>query len=214
MSVIWSLFQSKSTLIADTQWDNTDTIASPLGLSIHHKIPEISVRNQMERTILVRSYRNIRGYLWRWSTLTIPIISISRTEMCLFISALFVSCLQITKRVVAWVGSVQTECTVWLGTWNFRIFKPKFLSNESGLGTGIINRVTVLPPSGSLLKVAEHSFGSFWVYVICQIMAREGLLLTSWNLESGKYIDERFWVTGKIYHFRCFHGNMNDWILP
>ena len=26
------------------------------------------------------------------------------------------------------------------------------------------------------VKVAEHSFGSSWVYVICQIMAREGLL--------------------------------------
>ena len=147
VSVIWTLFQSKSTLIVDTQWDNTDTIASPLGrLSIHLKIPEISVTNQMEQTILVRSYRNIWGYLWRWSTLTSPIISISRTEMCLFISALFVSCLQMTKRAVAWVGSVQPECTVRLGTWNFRILKSKFLSNESGLGTGIINRVTVLPP--------------------------------------------------------------------
>ena len=64
--------------------------------------------------------------------------------MCLFISALFVSCLQITKRAVAWVGSVQQECTVRLGTWIFRIFKPKFLSNESGLGAGIFNKVTVL----------------------------------------------------------------------
>ena len=68
--------------------------------------------------------------------------------------------------------------------------------------------------SRASLKVAEHSFGSFWVYVICQIMAREGLQLTSWNLASGKYIDERFWLTGKIWHFRSFHGNMNDWIQP
>ena len=35
----------------------------------------------------------------------------------------------ITKRAVAWVGSVQPECTVPLGTWNFRNFKPKFLLN-------------------------------------------------------------------------------------
>ena len=76
----------------------------------------------MERTISVRSYRNIWSCLWRWSTLTGPIISIGRTEMCLFISALFVSCLQITKRAVAWVGS-----------------------NERGPGAGIINRDTVLP---------------------------------------------------------------------
>ena len=29
------------------------------------------------------------------------------------------------------------------------------------------------------IKVAEHSFSSLWIYVICQIMAREGLQLTS-----------------------------------
>ena len=43
-------------------------------------------------------------------------------------------------------------------------------------------------------KVAEHSFGSLCVYsvwyVICQIMTRERLQLTSWNLEIGKYSDE------------------------
>ena len=36
----------------------------------------------------------------------------------------------ITKQAVAWVGSVQPECTVPLGTWNFRNFKPKFLLNR------------------------------------------------------------------------------------
>ena len=63
-------------------------------------------------------------------------------------------------------------------------------------------------------KVAEHSFGILWVYVICQIMARERLELTSWNLASEEYTDERFWLTGKISSFRSFHGNMNDWIQP
>ena len=29
------------------------------------------------------------------------------------------------------------------------------------------------------VKVAKHSFGSLWVYVICKIMAREGLQLKS-----------------------------------
>ena len=62
--------------------------------------------------------------------------------------------------------------------------------------------------------MAEHSFGILWVYVICQIMARERLQLTSWNLASEKYTDERFWLTGKISSFRSFHGNMNDWIQP
>jgi len=35
----------------------------------------------------------------------------------------------ITKRAVAWVGSVQPECTVPLDTWNFRNFKPGFSLN-------------------------------------------------------------------------------------
>ena len=35
----------------------------------------------------------------------------------------------ITKRAVDWVGSVQPECTVPLGTWNFRNFKPQYLLN-------------------------------------------------------------------------------------
>ena len=35
----------------------------------------------------------------------------------------------ITKRVVAWVGSVQPECTVPLSAWSFRNFKPEFLLN-------------------------------------------------------------------------------------
>ena len=35
----------------------------------------------------------------------------------------------ITTGAVAWVGSMQPECTITLGTWNFRNFKPKFLLN-------------------------------------------------------------------------------------
>ena len=71
-------------------------------------------------------------------------------------------------------------------------------------------------PASKLLavKVAKHSFGSLWLYVICQIMARERLLLTSWKLASEKCTDERFWLTGKNWRFPSFHGNMNDWIQP
>ena len=65
-----------------------------------------------------------------------------------------------------------------------------------------------------MFKVAEYSLGSLWVYVICQIMARKRLQLTSSNLASEKYTDERFWLAGKIWRFRSFHGNMNDWIQP
>ena len=35
----------------------------------------------------------------------------------------------IPKRAVAWVGSVQLECTVPLSTWSFPNFKPEFLLN-------------------------------------------------------------------------------------
>ena len=48
------------------------------------------------------------------------------------------------------------------------------------------------------LKVAEHCFGSLWVYVICQITARERFQLTSWNLAGEKFTDERLWLTGKF----------------
>ena len=40
----------------------------------------------------------------------------------------------ITKRAVAWVGSVEPECTVPLNTENFRNFKPEFLLNGKRLG--------------------------------------------------------------------------------
>ena len=44
-------------------------------------------------------------------------------------------------------------------------------------------------------KVAEHSFGSLWVYVICQIKARERLQLTSWNLASKNILMKEFdWI--------------------
>ena len=66
----------------------------------------------------------------------------------------------------------------------------------------------------SWVKVAEYSNGSLWVYVICQIMTREGLQLKSWNLASEKYTDERFLLAGKSWHFRRFYGNMDDWIQP
>ena len=50
-------------------------------LFIQPKLPKISVRNQMERTILVRTDRNIWNHLGRWSTLTGMVISVGQTEM-------------------------------------------------------------------------------------------------------------------------------------
>ena len=45
--------------------------------------------------------------------------------------------------------------------------------------------------------MAEHSFGSLWVDVISQIMARERMQLTSWNLASEKYADNQ------KYEYEC-----------
>ena len=70
--------------------------------------------------------------------------------------------------------------------------------------TGANNRTPSLPTDSSrpLVKqieiLSEHSFDSLWVYVLCQIMARERLQLTSWNLASEKYIDKRFWPPAKL----------------
>ena len=66
----------------------------------------------------------------------------------------------------------------------------------------------------TMFKVSEHSFGNLWVCVIYQIMARGRLQLTSWNLASEKYTDEKFWLTGKMWLLSSFHGNINDWIQP
>ena len=76
----------------------------------------------MERTISVWSDRNIRDELWRWlfdrnvpfhlakvlSPALIYIYSFSRT---------------VTKRAVAWVWSVQPECTASLDTWLINGFR-------------------------------------------------------------------------------------------
>ena len=86
-------------------------------------------------------------------------------------------------------------------------FKPTLLSNN-------IRPILFKFRDLRYIKVAEHGFVSLWVYVICQIMARERLQVTSWNLASEKYTNEKFSLAGKIWRFRSFHDNMNDWIQP
>ena len=94
----------------------------------------------MERTISVRSDRNIRDQLWRWSPFdrsghlgrsdrNVPF----HLTKLLFPVPLFCILLTrtMTKRSVTWIGSVQPECTVPLGTWDFRNLKPIFCWMES-----------------------------------------------------------------------------------
>ena len=118
-------------------------------LSIQPKYPQLLVRNQMERTISsisVRSDRNIWDHLWKWFTLTSPLISVGPTEKSLPFDKIVVPSTAlwillaagtISKHPVAWNGSVKPEWTVPFGTWNFRIFKPKFLLNGKRRGTGV-----------------------------------------------------------------------------
>ena len=105
-------------------------------LSIQPKIPEILVSTSngtdhfslVQREYLGPAFRVVRfdqsGHFGQ-SDLNVPF----RLTKLLFPVLLF--CILrtriITKRVVAWVGSVQPECTVLLGKRNFRNLKQEFL---------------------------------------------------------------------------------------
>ena len=61
-----------------------------------------------------------------------------------------------------------------------------------------------------ILKVAKHPFGSLWVYVICQIMARGRLQLTSGNLASENLVMKHFdWQV----KFDVFVVSMATWTI-
>ena len=49
----------------------------------------------------------------------------------------------ITKCAVAWVGSVQTECTMPLGTWNFQSFKLEFLLNGKCPKSPLCSKISI-----------------------------------------------------------------------
>ena len=64
--------------------------------------------------------------------------------------------------------------------------------------------------SVELFKVAEHSFGSLWVYFICQVMAREGLQLTSWTWQVKNILMKDFdWQV----KFDIFVVSMATWTI-
>ena len=93
-------------------------------LSIQPKIPEISVRNGTDQFGSVRLEYLVTPL--KVVHLTGPVISVGPTELSLSILTKLFSLVPlfcilltrtITRRAVAWVGSVQTECTVPLGTW-------------------------------------------------------------------------------------------------
>ena len=84
--------------------------------TIQPKVLEVSVRNQMKRTISVRSDRNL------WSTLTGCVISVVQTEMSPSMIVVPSTALPYpalyknnNQTLGALVGSLQPECTVPLG---------------------------------------------------------------------------------------------------
>ena len=83
----------------------------------------------MEGTISVLSDRNIWDHLWRFANFgqSDRNVAFHLTKL-MFPVPLFCFLLTrtITKRAVAWVGSLQPESTVPMSTWNFRNFKPEY----------------------------------------------------------------------------------------
>ena len=65
----------------------------------------------------------------------------------------------ITKHVVAWVRSVQPECTIPLGTRNFRNLKPEFLLNgkRPGLSWSWAALDPQFPGSTSIAGISPHT---------------------------------------------------------
>ena len=103
-------------------------------LSIQPKIPEILVSTSigMDDFGLVRLeysgpalkmvHFDWSGYLCR-SERNVPFHSTNLLSSVPLFCILLTR--TITKHAVAWLGSVQPECTIPLGTWNFRNFKPE-----------------------------------------------------------------------------------------
>ena len=108
----------------------------------------------------------------------------------------------------------QNGRVIFVWPWNENARTKQKQQKNGNRAIWLVYQTDTNAPGFWLVKVAEHSFGSLWLYVICQIMARERLLLTSWNLASEKCTDKRFWLTDKNWRFRSFHGNMDDWIQP
>ena len=145
-------------------------------LYIQPKIPEISVRNQWNGKHHFGSIRpEYLGPPLKVVHFDLAVISVGRTEMSLSIdwtkllspAPLFWILLTnmltrtITEHEVAWVGSV--ECTVILGTWNLRNFKPEFLLNGSRpwIPSFLLGLETIFWPIGSKALVI------FFLKLVC-----------------------------------------------
>ena len=125
----------------------------------------------------------------------------------------------ITKRAVAWVGSVQPECTVPLSTWSFRNFKPEFLLN--GKRPKSMHRLTQPRSQGSLLpalrsvgRVGENpgnEVGTYCVetlleginsHVKCLIQKHHDVIIRTFYAQKElkkKYASVLFWLSMLVH---------------
>ena len=61
----------------------------------------------------------------------------------------------------------------------------------------------------------RHHLGKYWLWSWHLLRWLNAVLaVCEYRSFAKKYADERFWLTGKIWRFCSFHGNMNDWIQP
>ena len=150
--------QFEATFVVKIPRERAKEVFKPGPLSVQPKISEIFLRNQqMERTISVRSDRNIWEHLWRWSTLTGLVISVGQTNMslctwqnCCPQYRSFVSYLQEQWPNAWWLGSGLCNRNVPFhslrGMWNFQNCKLKFLLMES---IPALSRPTLLKARGA-----------------------------------------------------------------
>ena len=123
-------------------------------LSIQPKYPQVLIRNQMERTISVRSDRNIWDKLWRWFTLTSPLISVGPTEKSLpfdkivvpSTALLYPSCSRNNKQTR---GGLERICetgmnfTLYWARGIFKISNQNFCWMESAAALGCLFQVAI-----------------------------------------------------------------------
>ena len=105
-------------------------------LFIQPKFRKLWLESKWNRPLFsVQFGQNIWQHLWRWSTLDCPT---GMTKMTLSIwhncrprycSSVPSAYKHLPKHTVAWVRSLQLECTVPLGVWSFQNFKQNFFLN-------------------------------------------------------------------------------------
>ena len=118
---LWMKYETLSTLCLACD-QNLPTISCKLyQIMVMLKIPEISVRIQMERSILVSSDWNIRDHLWRWSTyfgwniLTDSLFHFWQTSSLPLLGNSEKEWKMIRAIPIGWSGLIGKRCSIFVG---------------------------------------------------------------------------------------------------